>query len=57
MPSSNFVQRTLCDLNADKTKLMVLSKAKSKPLNLPSITTLQGSEINSVSQYNYILEL
>lgn len=54
----NTVQRNPCDLklvlNADKTKLMLFTKAKSKPSDLPPITTLQGSVIESVSQYKYL---
>jgi hypothetical protein len=52
------VQRNLYDLklvlNAEKTKLMLFTKAKSKPSDLPPITTLQGSVIESVSQYKYL---
>ena len=54
----NTVQRNLYDLklvlNAEKTKLMLFTKAKSKPSDLPPITTLQGSVIESVSQYKYL---
>lgn len=52
------VQRTLFDLklvlNDDKTKLMLFSNAKSKSRNLLPITTSQGSEIESVSQFKYL---
>jgi len=43
------VQFTLFDL-----KLMLFSNAKSKLQNLPSITTSQGFEIETVSQYKYL---
>ena len=33
---------------------MLFTKAKSKPSDLPPITTLQGSVIESVSQYKYL---
>lgn len=32
---------------------LMFSDAKSKPPNLPFVTTVQGSEIESVSQYKY----
>lgn len=52
------VQRTLFDLklvlNDDKTKLMLFSNAKSMSRNLLPITTSQGSEIESVSQFKYL---
>ena len=54
----NTVQCTLYRLklllNADKTKLMTFSKAKLKPVNIPSIITFQGSDIESVSQFKYL---
>ena len=54
----NTVQHNLYDLklvlNAEKTTLMLFTKAKSKPSDLPPITTLQGSVIESVSQYKYL---
>ena len=55
------VQHTLCQLklilNIDKTKLMVFSKARNRPLNLsPITTTCQGKEIEVVTSKN-ILEL
>ena len=51
------VQHTLCQLklivNADKTKLMVFSKARNRPLNLSPITTCKGNEIEAVTSYKY----
>ena len=47
------VQHTLCQLklilNTDKTKLMVFSNARNRPLNLSPITTCQGKEIEVVT--------
>lgn len=45
----NTVQHTLCDL-----KLVMFSNTNSEPLNFPSITTFQGSEIESASHYKYL---
>lgn len=49
----NTVQHTLCQLklilNTDKTKLMVFSKARNRPLNLSPITACQGKEIEVVA--------
>ena len=54
----NTVQRNLYDLklvlNAEKTKLMLFTKAKSKPSDLPPINTWHGCVIESVSQYKYL---
>ena len=51
----NAVQHSLCDsFNANKTKLMIPSKAKSKPLNQPPVTTLLGLRNESISQYRYV---
>lgn len=33
----------------------MFSNVKSKPLNIPSVATFQGSEIESVSQYKYLV--
>ncbi|CDQ98175.1 unnamed protein product [Oncorhynchus mykiss] len=47
------VQHTLCQLklilNTAKTKLMVFSNARNRPLNLSSISTCQGKEIEVVT--------
>ena len=52
------VQDTLCllklILNTDKTKLMVFSKARNRPLNLSPITTRQGKAIEVVTSYKYL---
>ena len=51
------VQHTLCQLklilNTDKTKLMVFSNGRNRPLNL-SPTTCQGKEIEVVTSYKYL---
>uniref|UniRef100_A0A8C7PVH2 Reverse transcriptase domain-containing protein n=1 Tax=Oncorhynchus mykiss TaxID=8022 RepID=A0A8C7PVH2_ONCMY len=41
-------------LNIDKTKLMLFSKARNRPLNLSPITTCQGKEIEVVTKYKYL---
>ena len=52
------VQHTLCQLklilNTDKTKLMLFSNARNRPLNLSPITTCQGKEIEVVTSYTYL---
>jgi hypothetical protein len=51
------VQHTLCQLklilNADKTTLMVFSKARNRPLNLSPIITCQGNEIEVVTAHKH----
>lgn len=39
-------------LNADKTKCMLLTNAKSRPQNIPSAVTLEGKVVNF---YNYLI--
>ena len=52
------VQHTLCQLklilNNDKTKLMVFSKARIRPLNLSPIISCQGIKIETVTSYSTI---
>ena len=52
------IQHTLCQLklilNTDRTKLMVVSNARNRPLNLSPITTCQGKEIEVVTSCKYL---
>jgi hypothetical protein len=52
------VQHTLCQLTliliTDKTKLILFSKARNRPLNLSPIITCQGKEIETVTSYKYL---
>lgn len=54
----DMVQNTLCQLklvlNSDKAKLMVFTKSRKRPLNLPSIVTHQDKEIELVPSYKYL---
>ena len=53
----NVVQDTLFQLklvlNTD-TKLMLFSNSRSRPQNIPSVVTLEGSEIEVVDSYKYL---
>lgn len=48
-----FIQLKLV-LNADKTKQMLFSKPKKGPLNIPTVFTLEGSELEVVHTYKYL---
>ena len=54
----NVVQDTLFQLklvlNIDKTKLMLFSNSRSRSQNIPSVVTLEGSEIEVVDSYKYL---
>lgn len=40
-------------LNADKNKIMLFSTSRKRPQTIPSVTTLQGTEIELVHKYKH----
>lgn len=54
----NMVQHTLLQLklvlNADKTKCMLFTGHQNRSLNIPSVITLDGREIQTVTTYKYL---
>jgi len=54
----NVVQKSLSNkkivLNAEKTKCMLFSNVRSRPLNIPSLVTLEGRIIERVNSYRYL---
>ena len=41
-------------LNADKTKCVLFTNSRNGPLNITSVVTLEGSEIEFVNSYKYL---
>ena len=41
-------------LNADKTKCVLFTNSRNGPLNIASVVTLEGSEIQFVNSYKYL---
>lgn len=41
-------------LNADKTKVMHFSNARTKPVNTPDVITAQGKKLEVVACYKYL---
>lgn len=50
---NNLLQLKLI-LNADKTKLMLFTSSKVRPLTIPKVVTLEGGEIEIVDSYKYL---
>ena len=41
-------------LNAEKTKCMLFTNTRNRPKNIPSVVTLEGSDIEIVNSYKYL---